>query len=545
MKKISILLLSGILIFGGCKDHLKEDVYGALSDLNSVENINAATVGIYQAVDNSVGIFHLNSFFPMVESGHRYSTYGSNGENLGNREFYKYIFNPNTTALNNTWSALYRMVNRANEVIEAAQAIKDTTVATSLTAEARFLRGWAYFTLTQFWGPVPLHLKSTSSSGDKSNVYLARSPIADVYAQIVDDLKYASAIQANGRTRLVRIRPTNELGRVTSGTALALLGKVYLTMAGRPLSNTASYTDAVNTFATLVSQRKAYGTDLLPKGSYGNIFTVANEMNAEVLFALRSFANAASITSGSYIPPALAPIASHVDADLYSGVPNYGVRADILRLFEPTDVRSKEGIGGSYPDMRTASMITVNGALVRDSVVYDTVQLRYVRKTIPTSTLTVNVGYGIGFTKHKADITRATPSVRSYNNDWIVLRFADVLLSYAEALNETGQTAAAIPFLNEVRARANASLIAPTTAQIDLRKIIRDERTRELIGEFTSVFDMRRWGTLKENMDDYTVAQLGVPDRIIPVFSEKFYLYPVPSDQVIANPLLAPQNIGW
>ncbi len=545
MKKIIILLLSGILIFGGCKDQLKEEVYGALSDLNTVETINSATVGIYQAVENGGGIFHLNAFFPMVETGHRYSSFGSNNENLGNRDFYKYIYNPNTAALNTTWASLYRMVNRANEVVEAAQNIKDTTVSASLTAEARFLRGWAYFTLTQFWGPVPLHLKSTSSSGDKSNVYLPRAPIADVYAQIVDDLKYASAIQANGRPRLTRTRPTNELGRVTSGTALALLGKVYLTMAGRPLSNTASYTDAVNTFATLVSQRKAYGTDLLPRGSYGNIFTVANEMNTEGLFALRSFANTATIISGSYFPPAMAPIASGVDIDLYPPVPNYGVRADILRLFEPTDVRSKEGIGGSYPDMRAASMITVNGALVRDSVVYDTVQLRYARKSLPATFLTTNAGYGIGFTKHRADVTRATPSVRAYNNDWIVLRFADVLLSYAEALNETGQTGAAIPFLNEVRARANASLIATTTTQIDLRKIIREERTRELIGEFTSVFDIRRWGTLKENMDDYTTTQLANPDKILPVFNEKFYLYPVPSEQIIANPLLSPQNTGW
>lgn len=545
MKKINIILFASIIIFGGCKDQLQEEVYGALSELNTPENINAATVGIYQAVENGGGIFHLNAFFPMVETGHRYSSFGSNQENLGNREFYKYIFNPNTAALNTTWASLYRMVNRANEVIEAAQTIKDTTIGNSLMAEARCLRGWAYFTLTQFWGPVPLHLKSTSSSGDKNNVYLPRSPIADVYVQIVDDLKYASTIYPNGKTILTRTRPANELGRVTSGTALALLGKVYLTMAGRPLSNTTAYTDAVNTFATLVSQRKAFGTDLLSKGNYGNIFTVANEMNTEVLFALRSFANSATIVSGSYFPAAMAPIASGVDMDLYPPVPNYGVRADILRLFEPTDVRSKEGIGGSYPDMRAASMITVNGVLVRDSAVYDTVQLRYARKSVPTSFLTTNSGYGIGFTKHRADVTRATPNVRSYNNDWIVLRFADVLLSYAEALNETGQTAAAIPFLNEVRARANASLIATTAPQIDLRKIIREERTRELIGEFTSVFDMRRWGTLKENMDDYTTTQLANPDKIVPVFNEKFYLYPVPSEQIIANPLLSPQNTGW
>ena len=545
MKKIIIFLFSSAFLLTGCKDQLQEDVYGALSELTTPENINAATVGIYTAVENGGGIFHLNSFFPMVETGHRYSSYGFNNENLGNREFYRYIYNPNTPAINTTWSSLYRMVNRSNEVIEAAQVnIKDTTVANSLIAEAKFLRAWAYFTLTQMWGPVPLHVKPTSSSGDKNDVYLPRSPVADVYALIIEDLKYASYENASGKSRLTKTRKTEELGRVTSGSALALLGKVYLTMAGRPLNNPKGYTEAINVFSTLVSQRTTYGTNLLPKGSYADIFAVKNEMNAEVLFALRSFANSSVITSGSYLPAALAPPNSNVDTDLYGSVQNYGLRWDILRLFEPNDVRSKQGIGGSYPDLRTSSQITVNGIKMPDSLFYDTVKLQYARRSIPT-TVIATPGYGIGYTKHRADVIRATVSVRSYNNDWIVLRFADVLLSYAEALNENNQTAAAIPFLNEVRLRANANPVPTSTDKTALRQIIREERMRELVGEFTSLFDIRRWGTLKENMDDYRAEQLSPSDKTLPVFNERFYLYPIPFGQIIANPLLAPQNPGW
>ena len=548
MKRLFIAIAIGFTLLTGCKKDLVETPYGVFGELTTPANIDAATVGIYQAVENGGGIFQTNFFFPMVETGHRYSSYGSNGENIGNREFYRYIYTANTPAITNTWAALYRMVNRSNEVIEAAQAnLKDSAVAVPLIAEARFLRGWAYFVLTQLYGPVPLHLKATATSTDQASIYLSRSPIDKVYEQIVADMEYAAGTYGNGTSRLPRTRPVAQLGRVTAGTALGMLGKVYLTMAGKPLNNTSAYTSAVNTLFSLISQKASYGTGLLPKGSFQQIFTVANEMNGEILFALRSYANATNIVSGSYFANVMAPIASSVDADMYTQTPNYGLRWDILRLFEPGDVRSKAGVGGAYPDMRSTSIITVNGAQVRDSLVYDTLtQFRYVRKSLPSSSPTPGTSrYGLGYTKYTADVGRATTNPRTYNNDWIILRYADVLLMYAEALNETGQTALAFAPLNEVRLRAGASAIAATTTQTVLRQIIRDERMRELVGEFTSVFDIRRWGTLKEEMDNYRADQLTVGDPTLPVFDPKFYLYPVPADQLIANPKLAPQNPGW
>lgn len=549
MKKINIFILAIFLFLAGCTDSLKEPVFGVVDELTTVTNIRAATISIYQAVEQGGGNFQTTAFFPMTEVGHRYSSFGNNGEGFGNVLFYKYLFVPTSNELNLTWSALYRMVNRSNEVIEAAQtAIPDTTIANPLIAEARFLRGWAYFVLTQFWGDVPLHLKATASSSDQESIYLPRAPVAAVYAQILADLKYAAEIFPNGATRLPKIRPTADLGRVTSGSALALLGKVYLTMAGKPLENRAAYQDAINTFKILVSQNVTYGTGLLPKGSYRRIFEATNEMNAEVLFALRAFANTSFIASGSYTPSLMTPRFANVDTDTYAETGQYGLRWDILRLFEHSDVRSKEGVGGSFPDMRASSVITVAGIQTRDSMVYDTLtRFQYMRKSLPTSVVTgpalSPTRYGLGYTKWRADVARATTNPRTYNNDWIVLRYADVLLSYAEALNEVGQTSEAIQFLNQVRARANASLIEPTTGQTALRKILREERTRELIGEFTTVFDMRRWGTVKEEMDNYRLDQLlGV--SVLPVYSEKFNLYPIPFAQIVANPRLV-QNKGW
>jgi hypothetical protein len=159
--------------------------------------------------------------------------------------------------------------------------------------------------------------------------------------------------------------------------------------------------------------------------------------------------------------------------------------------------------------------------------------------------VSANGRYGIGYTKYIADQPRVATSVRGFQNDWIVLRFSDVLLSHAEALNEDGQTSAAIPFLNEVRQRAGAAPIALTTTQLPLKQIIREERMRELVGEYTSIFDIRRWGTLEIEMANLRSDQYTNADQTVPVFESKFYLYPIPISQIQANPNLLPQNPGW
>lgn len=550
MKKYIIIVIATIGVsFFSCKDSLDEEVFGAIGELNTVSKIEDATIGIYQALDQSqTATWQTACLFPMAEVGHQYSSYGSNAETKGNLPFYKYLVNPSETSeLNTTWINFYRAINRANVVIDVAQKnIKDTTVANPLIAEAKFMRAWSYFVLVQFWGDVPLITKPTLSFvGDKDNLFKTRTPIKEVYAQIVEDLKYGSDLQSNGRSRLPNTRLTTDKGRVTAATAFGMLGKVYLTMAGKPLNNAASYQDAIRTFKVLVDNRAAYGVNLLSGvGAYASIFSQQNEMNAEVLFALRSWANTSIITSGTDFSQFVSAIGSGIDSNIGAGTPAFGLRWDILRLFERNDVRTKEGIGGIFQMSSPDGFITLNGLQIRDSVVYDTLRRQYFRKSNRVTPLTPNSGYGLGFVKHRADIGRINGSVRAFQNDYIILRYADVLLSYAEALNEAAQTSTAIPFLNLVRQRAGATLINVNTTQIQLREIIRQERKRELIGEFTTVFDMRRWGTLQEEMGGYRLDQLSNILSTVPIYNDKFYLYPIPFAQIATNPSLV-QNPGW
>lgn len=537
MKKIFFILFSILaVIFMGCSKQLKEKTYGFVAELNTVSDIQKATVGIYEAVSQA-GIFQTQSFFPMVEVGDRYASYGSSGETIGNLSFYKYLFTPSSNEILLTWQNFYKLINRANDVIYAAEKnIADTAIADNIISEARFLRGWAYFVLTQLWGKVPLHIEPTGSLSEVDVIYKSRASIEEIYSQVVSDLTFASS-------KLPLTRPTDELGRVTAATAIGMLGKVYLTMAGRPLNKPENYDSAINILTTLAPKtaRAKFHTDILTV--YSNIFLSTNEMNSEVLFALRSYANSASIVYGSQFPYVLPPKFSGVDADMALGeTPTYGLRWDILRLFEPFDVRVKDGIGGEYPDMRST---TISPAGIRDTLVYDTTTLfRY--KSKRTGATVGAAYYGIGYTKWRPNVTRAlSNNPRSYNNDWIILRLADVLLCYAEALNEKGRTSEALIYLNEVRFRSQASTIV-STDQGFVREVIRKERKRELVGEFTTVFDMRRWGTLQEEMDNFQSFQFRTPAAtVIPKYDEKFYLYPVPYAELTKNPLLNPQNNGW
>jgi len=150
-------------------------------------------------------------------------------------------------------------------------------------------------------------------------------------------------------------------------------------------------------------------------------------------------------------------------------------------------------------------------------------------------------GYGVAYGK-LARVPRIVGSpAQGYNADLIEMRFSDVLLCYAEALNESGKSAAALPVLNRVRERAKA-IASKATAVTDLRAAIRTERRLELTGEFTTVFDIRRWGTLKEEIAAITADQI-VGSKLTP-YDPKFEIYPIPQPQLDINPNLK-QNTGW
>lgn len=150
---------------------------------------------------------------------------------------------------------------------------------------------------------------------------------------------------------------------------------------------------------------------------------------------------------------------------------------------------------------------------------------------------------GIALAKFQDPVGGGSPTNVNSANDVLVLRYADILLMYAEAENEVdGPTVDAYNAVNLVRARAKTSLLPSGLDQAGFRAAVRQERLFELSGELTEFFDIQRWGTLQQTMANS-------PDVITAgtAYDPKYYLYPIPLTEIQANTQIgqANQNPGW
>jgi len=524
-----ILFYTSLLIITfitGCKK-LDEQVFSSLPSVTDEKGASASVLGVYKGFfsDWQAQV----PFLVLQESGHEYSSYGTGGD-WWNEPFYNYELTDNNDFLARTWKMIYKVINRANDVIESLPAsVKDQALANSMVGEAKFLRAWGFFKLTQFWGKIPLHLESTKSLADEKGVFKSRTSVDSVYGQIIDDLKFAAA-------HLPQTRTTADLGRATSAAAKGLLGKVYLTMAGKPLNQTDNYQKAVDILSELVNNESTYALELL--ANYRSIFDPSNEMNKEVIFAFRGNA-IPSDDNGTIWPWAFCS-----PGMTWTVASTNGLRWDISRMYEPQDIRLYEGIGMRYPWVGDGSIL-INGKA--DTIYYDTVStFNYVLQSNPSVTFG-NSHVGIGYMKWRhPEPPLGWPG--GHQKDYIELRYADIILLLAEALNETDRPIEALELINRIRNRAGASSCPngayPGTNKASIAQLIRDERRRELVGEGSTIMDIRRWGTLPTEIASMRQDQF--PEgRKLPVYNSKLELYPIPITELATNPNLLPQNPGW
>ncbi|KAA0992941.1 RagB/SusD family nutrient uptake outer membrane protein [Dyadobacter aurulentus] len=523
--KIAILLLlTGMF---SCKDNLEESPYSSLSKevvFKDEDGLNQATIGVYHAY-TAPDFGDISNRFSLTETGHRYATAGILGS--GADPYYRFGHNATSPAFESVWSRFYKIIFRANVVIaNATMAVPgEEEEADPYIAEARVLRAYAYFNLVRLFGGVPLILDEINSLEGEDLIFAPRSTDAEVYEAIIADLTFAE-------TRLPDSRGGAELGRVSAGTVKALLGKVYLTMAGKPLNRTENYQKAVDMFSQLVGpvNEEKYDFELLP--DFSEVFSLENERNREIVLSFGYFINS-SQPNGSILPFNLFP-SGLVNGDEQT---NYGLLYSFYQLYEKTDVRRDFTLVPRYVFQGTARANAQPG----DSIIYNPTIGNYMIKRTNTSFAHDDFKYGIAYGKLARVPRPAGAAVQGYSTDMIEMRFPDVILSLAEALNETGKTAEALLLVNRIRARAKATAYKTATVA-DLRAAIRKERRLELTGEFNTVFDIRRWGTLKEEIAAMSEDQ--IVDNILLPYSERLEIYPIPQSQIDGNPNLV-QNQGW
>ena len=432
----------------GCQKFLDQPALGYYSDTDLFSNEATAKTAVNAAYIPLT--FTDAAANPLWVLGDVASDDAVIGGNAGEQADYTSIdlFNvlPGNAAVQSLWSRYYDGINRCNVVTDGLNA-GNTSVAeaakTQILAQAKFLRAYYYFVLTNFYGNIPLRLKVSKLE----DAAMAASPQAQVYAQIEKDLTEAAAGLPS------KWESNTDQGRATKGAALALLAKASL------FQN--KFTQAIQ----FSEQVEALGYTLTD--NFSDNFSASAKNNNEAIFSVWHTRGAQPLQGNSL---------------------NY--------WFAP---RSLNGAGTFYPTQSLVDNFEANDPRL---------DLTLARAGKPYFDSTFNPSWsttGYLSKKHVQPISEVPTTTKNDGNlNYESIRFADVLLIKAEALNESGQSAAALTPLNRVRERARKNFTGtpPTdllaaitvTNQAQLRDLIRRERRSELALEFQRFFDVIRYG---------------------------------------------------
>lgn len=418
-------------------------------------------------------------------------TWGTYWQNFCAVSTYSTLMTAQNDVVQNFWVVCYRAIGNANVAIKYIQkAPVGDDIKNKAIGEAKFLRGLFYFYLVQLYGGVPLPTEAENPEADAKGGY-PRSSADEVYNLIVSDLQFA----------ITNLGPkaAGSAGRATSDAAKALLGKVYLTRK-----------DYGNAKATLAPLLSATNGSLM--ANYADLFDEKKENNEESLFEIQ-FSNedgntcniAQNLGAWQINDPRLPGAGGHViiPTDYY------------FNSFETGDKRKDATFRWVFYDK--------DGNLV-DYSWWGDVGKPHMRKFDITKDVSVSASYS--------------------SRNLYYLRLADVILMYAEAQNELGETPGGLQQLNRIRTRAGLqsyeTVHGAVPNQEQLRKELMMERMRELGFEGWRWFDLKRTGTLLAEVKAHN------PDAT-PNMQEKHLLYPIPAREFENNAALQPsdQNPGY
>lgn len=385
-------------------------------------------------------------------------------DNTGGLGFDNFTFAATEGPLDVVWQASYEGVFRANLVLQEVPNIEmDESLKNRVLGEAKFLRALYYWHLTTLYGDVPLITEADAEDPSKAEV--GASPKSEVYALMIQDLQEAAET-------LPLTYDDAEVGRATKGAAQALLGKVYL--------YDQNYAEAEKWLAAVINS-DVYG--LLP--DFGDVMAEGGENSIESVFEVQ-YQNVGGGAWGGTDAATLNETNLRMSLNLPQGRGGYGNHLptqDLVNEFE--DWNGASAINGKDP--RLFHSIFMEGDP------YDETDPVY------SAAWTVT-GYAIK--KGMLPIIRFNDFS---NRNVPLIRFADVLLMYAEAANENGNSQEALDALNTVRARAGMPPYPTAEYPADNKDQVFDaivhERRVELAFEYHRYHDLRRWGLAEEQLE--------------------------------------------
>lgn len=511
MKYIFPVMLFALLTMPGCRNALDEQLFSqvAVDDFyKTADQAQLALNGVYGRLWDDT--YRDAQWVTLGDVTGGLLIGGGSANGSGDRsgisnEWNTFTWTSDAIELVTGWDYYYAAINRANTLIDKLEAsnIPDNAKA-KIDGEARFLRALFYFNMVRLFGGVPLYVKATT---DLSSSNQPRNSEEEVYAQIVTDLE----------TSVTELSPYSEgdhaAGRATSAAATALLAKVYLQQ--RKWENAAAEAKKVIDMGVF---------DLF--ADYENVSGPDFHNGKEHLFSIQHGGNANSAsqlyqTRMIYLfgPPAMStPDGTNIQFHALKDLVIFQVRKSFFES-TPDTYRKWWSIRNKMP------YYYKNGLkeLVMDTVpMYASFMVKFHRVDLNTGYLREGVDYPL-------------------------VRYADVLLTYAEAVNEaTGApTPEAYEAINKVRRRARAvgtpyeqpESVYPDLAglnQSQFRDAVLAEDAAEFVGE-----GHYRWDLLRHDRLISNAQQLGITAA-----AEKHVLFPIPKEQIARNPALE-QNNGY
>ena len=496
-KYLSIALFLFVATITACKkDFLNQTPESNLTDVNfwkTESDLKQGVNGAYSSL-RGLGTF---SFWLFGEMRSDNTTFQYNAPQRGqeNREQVdQFLANSANTLIQEFWRDTYTSIFRCNDVLDHVDGITMSAAGkTQAIGEVKFLRAFHYFNLVRQFGGVPLRLDVTKAPTDAPSQ--GRATVDAIYAQIISDLNDAATNLPEASSY-----PASEKGKVSKGSANALLGEVYMTQK--------KFAEA------LTALRKVIGYSLLP--SYASIYLTTNKNNAESIFEIQYYAAAGTNLSSNFMYQ-FAPFNSGIAVTQDPGT-NLSFSSgwntptsDLISSYEPNDLRKDVSLAEGFTG--TSGFVAVP----------------YVKK------------YNQGFVQ---------PGQTNVN--FPIIRYADVMLMIAECLNEQGFNPGgeAFALLNAIRNRAglpaktsgNAILTLNVNSQEAFREAVYQERKVELAFENHRWFDLVRTGKAVDVMNAHGKREIAKVPSQYPtgayVLTANKILLPIPQREIVLDNLV-------
>jgi hypothetical protein len=497
MKNRIKILFTFVLVATSCSDFLDEPLQGTYSNATFYKteaHAKLAIAGVYNAIsfastDNNLWVFGDVASDDATKGG-------LSGDQSDIQFIDEFTYARNNASLENFWKRYYEGISRANYVLYYVPSIEmDAVTQKRILAEAKFIRAYLYFNLVNVFGAIPIKLNPPINQDE---INKAKSPINLVYAQIEKDLTEATA-------DLEKV--SVDVGRATQGAAWGLLAKTYL------------YQEKYAQVLVAVDAVDALGLYSLQK-VYKNNFLDSTQNNSESLFEIQHL-RLQDPKLGSYLNQYFSPAK---DNGYFFNVP----LQNFVNEFETTT--------GNVVDPRLDYTVGRDGQKWINGEDFNP----------PNTNSPPWSPTGFLQKKHCQPKKQVDPNPGDASLNYVYLRYADILLMKAEALNALNRSSEALTPLNAVRKRARESYLydkdqvgfgaipngllpnVVSTSQPIVTDAIRHERRVELGFEFHRFFDLMRYGKV---VAENSLAGTGF------VFDKHRY-FPIPQSELDTNPFI-------